>query len=51
MRKRNIYKWMFYVNKPIPKQFLEFQFFCSLFWKKNGKKRVFCDFLKKVDFW
>ena len=22
-----------------------------LFWKKNGKKRVFCDFLKNVDFW
>ena len=39
---------MFSVNKTIPKQFLEFQFFCSLFWKKNGKKQVFVIFSKMV---
>ena len=50
MRKRNILMDVLsQLNNS--KAIFRISFFCSLFWKKNGKKRVFCDFLKNVDFW
>ena len=42
---------MFYIQKAIQNQFLEFLSIFSLFQTKSGKKRFFVIFSKMVIFW
>ena len=43
-------KWMFWVKISIQKWFFKFCIYCSLIWKKSGKKRVFAIFSKNQIF-